>query len=77
VRQKQRDVPSLEKYGPVMKTAGKNGQVMTSLRVMEFELPGTCWKSLLKASQEVRRDSTTGDYIWGRTSPGERVSGCN
>ncbi len=50
---------------------------MTSLRVMEFELHGTCWKPLLKASQEVRRDSTTGDHIWGRTSPGERVSSSN
>ena len=50
---------------------------MTSLRVMKIELLGTCWKSLLKASQEVQRDSTTGGHIWGRTSLGERVSSCN
>ncbi len=33
----------------------QNGQVMMSLWVMEFELRGTCWKSLLKASPWLRK----------------------
>ena len=66
---------------PAMKTSGTNGQVMTSLRVTELELCGVCWKPFLKASQllflregiateGVRRGSTNGYHIWGRTSPG-------
>ena len=60
-----------------MKTCWEMGQVIMSLRVMEFQLHGTCWKSLLKASQEVQWDSTTEYHIWGRTSLGLRVSDCN